>query len=87
MNKSQSCPAKCRRKSADIVASVLGFLSENPCSTKAQLNLAVKSGSLLLSSLVKKGEVLESKTKDPTTNRRTTVYSINYDRQQQQTEI
>lgn len=59
-----------RRKAGQIIDSVLSFLEANPCSTKQQINTAVKNGSLAMSSLVKQGLVAEIKTNDPTTNRR-----------------
>jgi len=62
---------------------VLTFLEANPCSTKQQINSAVKNGSLAVASLVKQGLVAEIKTNDPTTNRRTAAYSITHAQQEQ----
>jgi len=72
-----------RRKASHIIDSVLTFLEANPCSTKQQINSAVKNGSLAVASLVKQGLVAEIKTNDPTTNRRTAVYSITHAQQEQ----
>lgn len=75
--------ARARRKASHIIDSVLSYLEANPCSTKQQINSAVKNGSLAVASLVKQGLVAEIKTNDPTTKRRTAVYSITHAQQEQ----
>jgi hypothetical protein len=72
-----------RRKAGQIIDSVLSYLEANPCSTKQQINSAVKNGSLAVASLVRQGMVAEIKINDPTTNRRTAVYSITHAQQEQ----
>lgn len=72
-----------RRKAGQIIDSVLSFLEANPCSTKQQINTAVKNGSLAVASLVRQGMVAEIKINDPTTKRRTAVYSITHAQQEQ----
>ena len=75
--------ARARRKASHIIDSVLSYLEANPCSTKQQINAAVKNGSLAVTSLVRQGMVAEIKINDPITNRRTAVYSITHAQQEQ----
>jgi len=82
-NKEPLKQTRVRRKAAYISDSVLSYLEANPCSTKQQINSAVKNGSLAVASLVKQGLVAEIKTNDPTTNRRTAAYSITHAQQEQ----